>query len=134
MIKIKDHIVLIIADLAAFLACIYVYIEYINITKNVYERVDNITLQSNYGFFFISIIIPIIHGVSCIKKNNLNTRYVNYAFIFIFLCLLVTNFWFDFWLESKVVDAGYTYCEAMSKSMRMIDFNVYLKAGVECLK
>lgn len=128
----KDHVLLFVADLAALLA--YVYVEYINITKNIDELVHNITLQSNYGFFLLPIIIPFIHGISSIPQKKLTPKYVNYLFVFTFIFLFLCNFLFDFWLESKVVSAGYTYCEPMSKSMRMTDFNVYLRDGVTCLK
>ncbi|MFT7681235.1 MAG: hypothetical protein ACI935_000682 [Moritella dasanensis] len=130
----KDHILLFSADLAALLACVYVYSEYINITQNIDRLVDIITIQSNYGFFLFSIIIPFIHGVSSIKKTYFNPKYINYLFVFTFVFLIFGNFAFDFWLESKVVSAGYTYCEPMSNSMRITDFNVYLKEGVSCLK
>lgn len=133
MSKTTVHIILFFIDIAAIFACLYVFGEYHDISDQLNSFVDSIVVQRPLGLYFVLIIVPIIHCSGLVRIAKKREKLANNCLITCFALLIISAFVFDSWVESKITNAGYYYCEDMSESMRMSEFKRYLRDDLECV-
>ena len=132
MNKTTAHIILLLIDIAALFACYYVYSEYRDISFQLTELVESVMIQRPLGLYAVLTLVPAIHATAYIKIPDNKAKLVNRSFITFFVVLVISAFVFDSWFDEKITESGYVYCEGRSESMRMSEFRVYLKEGLEC--
>ena len=133
MNKSVAHIILLLVDAAALFACYYVCSEYENVIREINTFTDSIILQKPLGLYSVLIMVPVLHGVSLLSITEEKSKLLNRSVVIFFLILVVSAFVFDAWLENKIINSGYYYCNEGSESMRMSEFRLYLREGQECI-
>lgn len=108
------------------------YSEYENVIRELNAFTDSIILQKPLGLYSVLIIVPVLHGFSLLSITEEKLKLLNRSVVIFLLILVVSAFVFDAWLENKIINSGYYYCNEGSESMRMSEFRLYLREGQKC--
>ena len=132
MNKKTAHWVFGILDVAALFACYYVAIEWNQINKLIAIDSSSISIQQNFQFMLLIILLPVTHAISFLQSLEIVKRRGSVILIILFVFVFVSAFFVGLHLETKLQTSGYSYCAEQSEPMTFSEFRIYLNAGSEC--
>lgn len=122
------HSVLLVFDALTFWAFYLVIEKWQEVSQSISAFVSSIELQSPFGLYIATLIMPIIHSQCLLKiKSKSAEKMRNYVISALFVSLLLAGFVFDHLIEKEVTNAGYQYCHSESETFTFSRFNVYAK-------
>ncbi len=122
------HLVLLVFDALSFWAFSHVINRWHDVSQSIASSETSIELQSPFGLYMATLIIPIIHSQCLVKiKNKSIEKARNYVISGLFISLLLAGFVFDHLIEKEVTNAGYKYCSSESETLTFSQFKVYAK-------
>jgi len=128
MDKRRAHVTLLVFDALAFWALYLVIDKWHEVSQDIRYAADSIELQSPFGLFIATLIIPIIHSQCLITvKSKRAEKIRNYAISGLFVLTLLAGFVFDHLINKEVTSAGYQYCASESETLTFSQFRVYVK-------
>lgn len=132
--KLRAHIILSLFDIATLFVLYHLFSEWNRISDSILLSENNIRIQKPLGLYLLLLVIPLIHLTSLINVPKTYNRLANYALSGVFLLIIVFSFYLDVRIESRLINAGYSYCKNKSENMRFSEFKVFLKDRNQCIE
>jgi hypothetical protein len=128
------HFVLGILDIAALYACYYVFDTWAQIGEQIENKVEQISIQAYFGLYGLVVLIPFIHILSLFNWKDRVKQWLSRSLVALLLLLFINAFALESIMKSRLIDAGYHYCHALSEQMTFSEFSTYLEDHIPCPK
>lgn len=122
------HIVLLVFDALSIWALYHVFYTWHEVSQSITSSVNSIELQSPFGIYMVTMVMPIVHSQSLIRIESKSTEKArNYLISSLLFSLLLAGLVFDYLIEKEVTNAGSKYCSSESETLTFSQFKVYVK-------
>lgn len=113
------HFILLTLDIGAFLGAYIAYQHAVSTMLSINMGVEEIAFESSTFYYFLALIVPILHATSLLPKNRKeNTRHttiINTSLAIIALTIIAGKYLATNEIEPALLNANYKSCEYVYK-------------------
>lgn len=130
------HSILALFDLAAIGAAYYALSQRELILSLVHSQSATIQYQSLLGFYFLLLLVPVIHGISLVEAwvplKQAIKKVISYGLVSALVAAVVAAVLFSQSIESRLLSSGYHYCPENSEAFTFSTYQSFVRELEQC--